>query len=166
MTEKNSVIKYFLFCVIFNIFLHLLFFTLLFFHKIKTFGTIAFSRLKRNADTEFLVKSRVFSDEATSIGLILNDLNDLWQTKEVKISRASYLFKSLRLRSFRRIIGLMKWELLSKLRLTLSSPPSRTIGVFLRRKEFEDSMNLIVSPHKVVLRRIAINLWEISIDNF
>lgn len=130
------------------------------------YGSKNSSRLKSNADTEFLVKSRVFSDEATSIGLILNDLNDLWQTKEVKISRASYVFKSLRLRSLRRIIGLMKWELLSKLRLTLSSPPSRTIGVFLRRKEFEDSINLIDSPHKVVLRRIAINLWEISIDKF
>jgi surface carbohydrate biosynthesis protein len=118
--------------------------------------------LKRSKHKESLLSTRVYLGENPSTNLIVSDLSDLQGCKEEEISRFDFILRSLSFRGARRIVGLIKWEFASLLSLTLSSPPSRTLGVLIRKRDIQEYINLYAPQHRTVLKRVSINLWKIS----
>ncbi len=115
--------------------------------------------VSRNVGTDIVSKAIKLGDVSASSTII-----DTWSQLKIKpeeeVSPLLYFIRSITLRSLRRRVGLIKWELLWVMNATPYEPPSQALKGGIKRKDFDVILRFL--NKKITLKRIGKDLWLLA----
>lgn len=121
-----------------------------------------FVRIQSDESSE-LIRSRIEINDQSATEKIVEELLEMFTIKEKPVNRLNYNLTLLNLRKVRRMIGLLKWELMWGMGFTLSAPHSRNLGITIKKSEIRGVIDESAIKDSICLRSIGLNLWEVSL---